>query len=96
MRGAPLSPDAIISSMGIPLARESLRTHRAFENFGVEIDAAVVGEAGQTFPVLERITDGLSDWGFGCDAAEQEAAPDKAARRADANWMADGECREQA
>ena len=47
-----------------------LRAHRAFDDVGVEIDAAVIEEAGQALPVLERITDGLRDGGFGRHPAE--------------------------
>jgi hypothetical protein len=47
-----------------------LRAHRAFDDVGVEIDAAVIEEASQALPVLERITDGLRDRRLGRDAAE--------------------------
>jgi hypothetical protein len=52
------------------LSRESLRAHRAFDDVGVEIDAAVIEKASQALPVLERLADGLRDGGFGRHAIE--------------------------
>src|ERR1043166_5635333 len=57
----PVFRAVVVTGEECVLARESLRAHRAFDDVGIEIDAAVVEEAGQAFPVLERITDRLRD-----------------------------------
>src|ERR1700748_725942 len=66
----PVLRAVIVAGEECVLARKNLRAHRAFDDVGVEIDAAVIEEAGQALPVLERITDGLRDWGFGRHTAE--------------------------
>jgi hypothetical protein len=66
----PVLRAVIVAGEECVLARKNLRAHRAFDDVGVEIDAAVIEEAGQALPVLERITDGLRDRSLGRDAAE--------------------------
>src|SRR5271170_6214940 len=60
----PVFRAVVVAGEECVLARESLWAHGAFDDVGIEIDATVVEEAGQAFPVFERITDGLSDGGF--------------------------------
>jgi len=61
----PILRAVVVAGEECVLARKNLRAHRAFDDVGVEIDATVIEEAGQALPVLERITDGLRDGGFG-------------------------------
>jgi hypothetical protein len=66
----PVLRAVIVAGEECVLARKNLRAHRAFDDVGIEISAAVIEEAGQALPVLERITDGLRDGGFGRHPAE--------------------------
>ena len=57
------------------LAVERDRTDRAFDDVGVDLDAAVVEEAGQAVPARERIADRLGELGLLADQAELGAQP---------------------
>ena len=52
------------------LARERLRPHGAFDDVGVQINAAVVEEADKPVPVVEAVVNGIGDGRFGRDALE--------------------------
>src|ERR1700748_2065087 len=66
----PVLRAVIVAGEECVLARKNLRAHRAFDDVGIEIDAAVIEEAGQALPVLERITDRLRVRSLGRDVGE--------------------------
>ena len=51
------------------------RSDRAFYDVGVDLDAAVVEEAGQTLPTRERIADRFSEFRLLTDQSELGAQP---------------------
>src|ERR1700722_7468787 len=48
----PVLCAVVVAGEECVLARKNLRAHRAFDDVGVEIDAAVIEEVGQALPVL--------------------------------------------
>jgi hypothetical protein len=57
----PILGPAIVTGKKSILSRKRLRAHRTLDDVGVEIDAAVIEEASQAFPMRERIADGSGD-----------------------------------
>jgi hypothetical protein len=51
------------------------RPDAALDDIGIDLDAAVVEEAGETVPARERITDCLSELGLLADQGELGAQP---------------------
>ena len=54
---------------------QSDRSDRAFDDVGVDLDTAVVEEAGQTLPARERIADCFSEFCLLTDQSELGAQP---------------------
>src|SRR5271165_2054982 len=57
------------------LAIEYDRPDSAFDDVGVELDAAVVEETRETIPVVQAVTDILSDWRLTGDTSELSLEP---------------------
>ena len=57
------------------LSPESDRAHGALDRVGVQLQAAVIKEQDQPFPVIEGVTDGLSKSGTTGDAAQLLGQP---------------------
>ncbi len=65
---AQLSPPSSEPAQGI-FAIQCEGADRAFDGIGVELDAAVVDEPGQSIPAGERIADRLAELALGADLA---------------------------
>ena len=57
------------------LAVEGDSADRALDDVAVDLDAAVVEEAGESFPARERVADRLGELGLLADQAELLAQP---------------------
>ena len=63
------------------LAVEGDGADGAFDDVGVDLDAAVVEEAGEAFPARERVADRLGELGLLADQGELVAQPGFERRR---------------
>jgi hypothetical protein len=66
----PVLRALIVASEQCIFAIENKRTNTSFDNVGIELDAAVVEEAGEAFPVVQGVADAFSDRRLGRDARE--------------------------
>ena len=57
------------------LAVEHDRANTAFDDVGVELDAAIVEETGESFPMVQGIAHGISDQCLGRDSGEPVCEP---------------------
>ena len=71
----PMLAAAVGAGEEMIFAPERDRPDCAFDDIGVDLDAAVVEEAGDALPAQERVADGLGELGLLADEAELLAQP---------------------
>ena len=72
---AQFSPAAVRTGEESVLAIERNGSDGAFDDIGVDLDAAVVDKAGQALPARERIADRLGELGLLADERQLFAQP---------------------
>ena len=60
----PILRTIIVASEERILAIENQRADASFDDVGVELDAAVVEDAGEPVPMIQAVTDGFCDQGL--------------------------------
>src|SRR6266568_1776398 len=66
----PVLRALIVTGEECILAIKYHRANASFDDVGVELDAAVIKEAGEPVPMVQTVTDGFGDQGLARDARE--------------------------
>src|SRR5438876_8432400 len=66
----PVLRALIVTGEECILAIKHHRANASFDDVGVELDAAVIKEAGEPVPMVQTVTDGFGDQGLARDARE--------------------------